>query len=485
MRSRRQRLGSAAVAALGAALCAVAAAVTVAGSESEYAWLEGVARSLMVGTPIAVGLYARRRPPFERFGTLLIAGGMLWFLTTLAGSQSEAALMRELLVAAIFAAVTVRLAYRVHGAGRLIRRTLAPVLAMASASLVLYPAAIVLRRVAPDSRALEICTWLIALAVPAAAAAFLVGLVRWRLFTAAAMQRLVARLSSRKEPDDLRAALAEAFEDPSLEVAYRVGDRHGGWVDAEGHAVLPPAPGSGRGVSEIRDDGRPVAAVIHDAALLGDRAFVDSATAYALVTTADDERKRIEHALHDGAQQRLVALRIRLELAAARVGEHDADEAELLRGLGLDVEEALDEIRSLAHGVYPAPLAHYGLVEALRSAARRTVVPTTVHAAGMRRYPSEIESATYFCCLEALQNAAKHATDATAVAVELSDNGSLRLEVRDDGAGFDVEHMTPGFGLVGMRDRLAAVGGELDISSRPGHGTCVNASIPLGEHPAA
>ena len=151
----------------------------------------------------------------------------------------------------------------------------------------------------------------------------------------------------------------------------------------------------------------------------------------------------------------------------------------MLRALGSDVEDALDEVRSLARGIYPAALADRGLVEALRAAALRSVLPTTVLAAGVGRYPREIESAAYFCCLEAMQNAAKHAQDATAVVVDLSDDGDLRFEVRDDGAGFDPLAVTGGVGFTSMRDRVAAAGGEVAIQSRPGHGTRVTATIPL------
>jgi signal transduction histidine kinase len=136
-------------------------------------------------------------------------------------------------------------------------------------------------------------------------------------------------------------------------------------------------------------------------------------------------------------------------------------------------------VRSLARGIYPAPLADRGLVEGLRAAAFRNPLPTTVLAAGVRRYSREIESAAYFCCLEALQNAAKHADGATVTVVEISDNGALRVEVRDDGAGFDPEHIPAGVGFTSMRDRVAAVGGDLAISSSPGRGTRVAASIPL------
>ena len=193
---------------------------------------------------------------------------------------------------------------------------------------------------------------------------------------------------------------------------------------------------------------------------------------------ADEERRRIERDLHDGAQQRLVALRIKLELAAERAGE-DGDGAASLRALGADVDEALEEVRSLARGIYPAPLADRGLVEGLRAAALSCALPATVLAAGIDRYPRAIESAAYFCCLEALQNAAKHATGATAAVIDLSDDGDLRFEVRDDGAGFDPALVNGGVGFTSMHDRLAAVGGEVAIESRPGHGTRVTARIPL------
>jgi signal transduction histidine kinase len=196
--------------------------------------------------------------------------------------------------------------------------------------------------------------------------------------------------------------------------------------------------------------------------------------------SADEERRRIERNLHDGAQQRLVALRIKLELAAERLEASDGGSAELLRQLGTEIDHALDEVRSLARGIYPSPLSDRGLAEALRSAALQATLPTTVLASVTRtRYPREIESAAYFCCLEALQNAAKHARGATAVVIELSDDGVLRFEVRDDGDGFDTDAADPGVGLVSMRDRLAAVHGDLTIVSARGRGTRIIGRVPL------
>ena len=192
---------------------------------------------------------------------------------------------------------------------------------------------------------------------------------------------------------------------------------------------------------------------------------------------AEAERQRIEHALHDGAQQRLTAVRISLTLAAERVEALDSEAAEDLHGLGIQIDEAIEEIRSLARGIYPQPLSQGGLVEALRAVVARSPLPTTLRHSGVRRYSPEIEAAVYFVCVEALQNVAKHARNASAVVVELSDDGRLRLEVRDDGAGFDLASTALGVGLASIRDRVATVGGNVTIESTPSRGTRILASI--------
>ena len=175
----------------------------------------------------------------------------------------------------------------------------------------------------------------------------------------------------------------------------------------------------------------------------------------------------------------MVALRIRLELAEEMMSEDPARARSMLHRLGGEVEAALDELRSLAAGVYPSLLSARGLSDALHTAALQSPLPASVEVDGSDRYSVEIETAAYFCCIEALQNVTKHAPDASSISIALSRNGDLRFEVRDDGPGFVVEDVAPGSGLMNMRDRMSAVGGELDIHSNPGAGTKVVGTIPV------
>ena len=156
-----------------------------------------------------------------------------------------------------------------------------------------------------------------------------------------------------------------------------------------------------------------------------------------IMSGADRERQRIERDLHDGAQQSLVAVRIRLELAGDLLRESPARAEQLLGDLSREVDDALEQVRSLARGVYPSVLSDRGLAEALRSAARRSPVRITVDADGVGRQSPMVEAAVYFCCLEAIQNAMKHATGVETIAVSLAVNGDLHFDVKDDGSGFD------------------------------------------------
>jgi signal transduction histidine kinase len=205
-----------------------------------------------------------------------------------------------------------------------------------------------------------------------------------------------------------------------------------------------------------------------------------------IVAAADAERRRIERNLHDGAQQHLVALAVKVRLAR-QLGERDPAKANtVLEELGGDLEDALQELRDLAHGIYPPLLADKGLAEALASAARRAVVPTEVRANGLGRYPPEVEAAVYFCCLEALQNAAKHAGEGARATVHVWEQaGGLLFEVADDGAGFDVRRTGASAGFTNMNDRVGAIGGTLRVESAPSRGTKVAGAIPLAELPGS
>lgn len=276
----------------------------------------------------------------------------------------------------------------------------------------------------------------------------------------------------------------------------------------DGHELLRPPRGSGRWLSELRDQGKPIVAVVHDAAFREDPAFIQAAGAAAAVAfqtdyaaaetdavmrelrasrariqaAADDERRRIERDLHDGAQQRLIALQLHLQIAAEKA-RNDASERAALRELSAEVQLAIEDIRSLTSGIYPAVLADSGLADAVRAAARNCPVATSVEVVGLGDYPHEISTAVYFCCLESLQNVAKHAPDATSVKITLRESNSvLEFSVSDDGPGLSPSEARVGAGIVNMRDRMATVGGKLNLDSRPGGGTRVSGRIPLSLH---
>src|SRR5215207_9907802 len=207
--------------------------------------------------------------------------------------------------------------------------------------------------------------------------------------------------------------------------------------------------------------------------LLAERADQLAASSKRLITAADEERRRLERDLHDGAQQHLVALAVLLQLA--RAAEGDRYQPLLIEASGL-LETAIAEIRSLALGIYPPVLVSGGLAEALPAVAARAPVPVKINLQGLRRYPVSIEAALYFCCSEALQNAAKHSGPGSTVTITAHvDDRMLTLTISDTGRGFDPA--TVGTGLSNMTDRLSAIGGHLAIHTAPGHGTRVTASI--------
>jgi signal transduction histidine kinase len=198
-----------------------------------------------------------------------------------------------------------------------------------------------------------------------------------------------------------------------------------------------------------------------------------------IAAAADAERRRIERDLHDGAQQHLTSLSVRL-LMAAKLASHDPELAGLLEQLGAEVKDTAQEVRGLAHGIYPPLLRANGLADALFAAATHATLPTRVQAAPAGRYPADIEAAVYFCCLEAMQNACKHAGEGATIRLRLREEpGTLAFEVTDDGSGFDAATRGLGAGLLNMADRLAAFGGRLRIDSAPRQGTRVTGTVPL------
>ena len=412
---------------------------------------------------------------------------------------------RELLTAALFLAIVGRLIQRIHRASRIRRRTLTLVLGVAVVVLVVRAGGLLLRRVEPESSALHVAAWLTAFALPVMALGFLAGLMRWRLYVGASLRRFAASLSLPGVPDRVRAGFAGAFADPTLAIVYPVGD--GRWAEADGRPADAPVAGNGRSVTDLRADGGDVvAALIHDEALEGEAAFINAVGAYATLSlenhrlaaevaslaremrqtqaraaaSADRTREEIERDLHDGAQQRLIALRIKLQVAAERAGDPAARTAEELDQLGAEVQLAIDEMRTMAHGLFPSALAGFGPVEELCETARSAPIPTAVNGANVGRYSAAIERAVYFCCLEALQNVYKHARTATAAQVTIALRGRhLAFEVADNGAGFDPAAITTGAGLQNMLDRVASVGGSLTIDTAPERGTRVTGAIPV------
>ncbi|HEX4718516.1 MAG TPA: sensor histidine kinase [Thermoleophilaceae bacterium] len=418
------------------------------------------------------------------------------------------ALMQPLGAAAMFAvlmAVTFRLVQRARSATPPARRMLTPVVVVAAAEAATAAVAIIARELDPMAWPLQAAAWTIAFAIPAVAIAFVLGLLRWRLFAGEALERLADCVRRVPDAPRLRRVFAEALEDQELEIVFPAGDTTSGWIDSHGRPTRLPAPDSGRSVSEVRRDGVQVAAIVHDDGLNACPELLDAGIAITgmvlenhrlaaeaaaslrevsrsrarIATSAERERRRIERDLHDGAQQRLVALRIELELAENLVRRDPERGATLLRELEGEVEEAIDELRALAHGVYPPLLADRGLGEALRAAGARCTIAVDLNAHDVGRYPPEVESAVYFCVLEALQNALKHAQGATRVIVSLDGGRSeLRFSVRDDGAGTADGRVRAGAGITNMRDRLAAFGGDVVVSSKPGHGMEVRGRMP-------
>jgi signal transduction histidine kinase len=199
-----------------------------------------------------------------------------------------------------------------------------------------------------------------------------------------------------------------------------------------------------------------------------------------IVAAQDERARRLERDIHDGAQQQLVALNVKMRLLEPLVERDPGKARELVGQLQTETTEALENLRDLARGIYPPLLADKGLAAALEAQSRKAIVPVRIEPDGVGRYPQEIESTVYFCVLEALQNVGKYA-NAHEVTVRLREiGGELAFEIRDDGVGFDPSAVGHGSGLRGMADRVEAVGGTFELSSAPGRGTTIGGRLPVG-----
>jgi signal transduction histidine kinase len=335
-----------------------------------------------------------------------------------------------------------------------------------------------------------------ALAIPLSLAA---GML-WGRRARAAVADLVVELE-RTPPGEVRDALARTLGDPTLEVALWLPDQ-GSYVDSQGRPFTLPAPGSERAVTLLGPAETPVAALVHDPVLLERRALLTAAGAAArlalenerlqaelraqlaelrasrvrIVTAGDEERRRLERDLHDGAQQRLLSLGLALQLARAKLGPDANGASDVLAEADAELSAALDELRELARGIHPAVLTEQGLAAALRSLAGRSHVPVTITSLPQKRLPAPAETAAYFLVSEALANVAKYAAASRVRVSVVQANGRMLVDIDDDGVGG--ADPSRGSGLRGLVDRVHALDGRLELESPPGRGTHLHAEIP-------
>ncbi len=343
--------------------------------------------------------------------------------------------------------------------------------------------------------------WWQIVALTALPLALLAGLLRARL-ARVQVSELVVHLEE-TPVEGIRDELAEALGDRTLELGLWLPEQRA-YVDPAGGAVTVPEDGPARAVTWIEHDGRPLAVLVHDPTLRDEPKLVEGVAAAArlalvnarlhaevraqletvkesrarIVTAADDERRRIERDLHDGAQQRLVALALELRSAQRGLGDNaDPEVDRLLASTADELHVAVEELRSLAHGIHPGTLTQAGLASALEALAARMPLPVTVKAMA-ERLPPDVEATAYFVASEALANVGKHANASKAAVRASSENGLLVLEISDDGVGG--ARVDAGTGLHGLADRVEARGGRLVVESERGAGTRILAEIPCG-----
>lgn len=416
--------------------------------------------------------------------------------------------LENYLAVALSVAIAATLVYRLATATRPRRRTLLPVYVPALVLTVMFGTfrAASVGLIELDAHSADVLGWFLTVARGTLSYGFLLALVQTAFFAGVALKRMVVYAGGDVDAPRLRVIVADALDDPSLELVFRTGGS-GRLVDSTGRPADVSSVPPGRSATAVERGGEIVAFIVHDDALDQDPELVRAAGRTMLlalehgwleadlaamtdelraarartVAAGDTERRKLERDLHDGAQQHLVALRVQLALAAELADENPALAKARMLALGRELEDVVDDLRRLAHGIYPSLLRDYGLVEALTVVARRATPPATLVAAGIGRYPHEVEAAVYFCCLEALQNVTKHAGAGARAEVRIGEtHDGLTFRITDDGRGYEPTRAeNPGSGLTNMTDRIGAFGGTLTVRSVPGEGTTVSGSVPL------
>jgi len=337
---------------------------------------------------------------------------------------------------------------------------------------------------------------------------YIAALIDAQLYAGRVVGGVLDRALDSSRAEDITRSLPAALGEPNLRFGFWVPGR--GWTGHDGEPFEMPTPESGEVVRTIERAGHPFAVAVHRSRLEESPELIRAIVATSLllfenetlevevrsairdleesrarvVKAGDSERRRIERDLHDGAQQRLLALGIKLHAVGETMGLEVPARQEIT-DLCIEVDRALAEIRDLAHGIFPAPLTDLGLLPALRAAVRSSPLSVKLDSDLVdRRYPAELETALYFSCAEALQNISKHAGAGADATIGLAEtDGAVLLSVRDTGRGFDPSQVEEGTGLSGIRDRLGALGGRLEIRSRPGRGTIINCWVPVAAAP--
>jgi signal transduction histidine kinase len=398
--------------------------------------------------------------------------------------------------AACLAAIGV-LATRRRKGGRPLRR--APALLVDSFALGLVMIAILFVDAAFGGPGFLYIQRLTLLILGASPLVFLIGLLSARLARSAVVG-LVVDLRDDPAPAHLQSALARALRDPSLQLVYWL-EEFGTYADAEGQPIDPPRPGGRRTVTPIERDGVEIAALFHDRSLEDEPELLGAVTAAAaiaienarlqvelrarveelrgsrarIVEAASKERQRLERNLHDGAQQRLVALSLELGMLERNV-RTDAETRARLEAARGEVTASLAELREIARGIHPAVVSGHGLAVALEQLAARCPVPATLRSTLDERLPEPVEMAAYYVVSESMANVGKYAQASTVEILVTPVAGTLLVEISDDGVGgADSER---GTGLRGLADRVEALGGRLQVWSPEGEGTRVRAEIP-------